>query len=162
MNRKYKPYDIVVVQAKGYSHYGEVVSLEIPQPGGAPPTYKVRCVPGEPGTMREIAIDALSFPDSARKTYDVHYAIVASRFKSRPLHGFPVDMLRYDFAAPLNFKLVEQPHIGSMDCEIDPTFGFDDLVIAAATRRSGGAWTPERWESFMWSIKPLKTLRLVR
>lgn len=156
--KRYKPHDIVVVQQTGYSHYGEVLSLEIPHADSAP-TYMVRCVPGEPTTLQEIEAARLRLPDSARRIYDVHYATVASKWRSHPFHNFPVDMLRYDFASPVNFKLVEND-LNGVDAEIEN--GQSDLVIATATRRSGGAWTPERWSSFMWTIRPWKSVRLER
>jgi hypothetical protein len=160
----FKPYQIVVVnrnrlpsgicQGGRYSHFGEVMSFPVPPASpGAPVTVMVRRVPGHPGTLEELPIEALS---RANRITRVHYARVAG------VGQFPVDMLRYDFAAPVNFSIdvVGDPGFERVVTTIDPKHGLDGLWVAtaAATRRGGDAFTAARWQSFLWRVLETKTL----
>jgi len=140
----YKPNQHVRVQMDGYAYIGEAMSF--PTPEG---TLMVRRVIGHPGTLEEIPLDKVS---PAEKHKFVHYAAVAgSKYSS-----FPVDMLRYDMAAPVNFKLIEED--GRVRTEIDPSFGFEELVVATCTtNRRATAWCKERWSSFLWGLREIKT-----
>lgn len=153
MNRTYKPNQIVVVQQEGYRHYGEVMSFPIPNAASAlaDPTIMVRMVPGHPGTLREVPVESLCMADSKPKY--THYA------KVKGFGQFPVDMLRYDFAAPLNFT-IRKEWTGYRAGDPDPTFGFDCLVVASASRERRTRWTPERWKSFIWRIEEIGTLQI--
>jgi hypothetical protein len=143
-----KLYDIVWVRHDAYSHYGEIFSRVTPGD-----TYMVRMVPGHPGTLREISAKQLS-PTTGRIRW-VHYAQIAGPFRDgrAPRPGsFPIDMLRRDNCAPLNFNIETM--------EIDPTFGFDRMVVAKASDRRHALWTHERWQSFLWGVKELRSEEL--
>lgn len=133
-----KLYEIVLVRRDGYRHYGEVLSRLTPNG-----TYMVRMVPGHPGTLVETSAAALEtcLPSAVKW---VHYATVAGS------GSFPVDMLRYDMAAPLNFN--------PDTLEIYPIFGLDVRVVCQASNRRMPTWTPARWGSFLWSVREQKTL----
>jgi hypothetical protein len=134
-----------------YRYIGEVMSF----PHGG--TVMVRRVPGHPGTLEEMPLTRLegTVPGRDRSNY-VDYVEVASKFgRGDRLAAFPVDMLRYDSCAPVNFKLVEN-EVGSYNAVPDENFGFGNrLIVAKVTNssRHGARWTERRWESFMWSIK---------
>lgn len=140
-----RPYTFIDVNEGDYHYIGQVMSFVTPDQ-----TVMVRRVPGHSGTLVEQPMSKLR--ETARKPKYVHYAAVSGR------SSFPVDMLRYDDAAPLNFSFVESDS-GRVTCEIDPAFGFDELIVATVsdTKRWPPAWTPERWRSFMWSIREVKT-----
>lgn len=145
---RFKPYSFVRVQQDGYSYIGEVLSFETPEH-----TLMVRRVPGHPGTLEEMPVSKLSHTD--RRPKYVHYASVAGR------GSFPVDMLRYEFAAPVNFLLIENE--AGIQTMIDHSFGIDELLVATATdTHHQRAWTPERWSSFLWGLREIKTERLER
>lgn len=163
--KEFKPHSIVVVQQEGYKHYGEIASPRVAaalQDNGIvkPAYYNVLRVPGERATVEEVPERRIEMPSTVRRSFRVHYAAVSSRFARRPHAGFPVDMLRYDFAAPLNFHLVDDQVTGGVTCVLDK--GFEewgaDLVIASCTQRVNGAWTADRWDSFMWSVQPLRSV----
>ncbi len=67
-------------------------------------------------------------------------------------------MLRYDFCAPVNFKLERiafgHLHIVKND-ESDP-----QLIVARATVTKDPQWTKGRWASFQWNITLIKTLKI--
>ncbi len=142
-NKEFKPYQLVLVQEDGYNYIGQVISRITPEN-----TYMVRRVPGDPSTMEEFHSSKLKTIDQDRKW--VQYATVAG------LMGFPIDMLRYDYCVPVNFKL-EEDRWGS---KTKPIIINDDkeLIVARATRRKNDEWTKGRWSSFLWGIKELKTL----
>jgi hypothetical protein len=115
-------------------------------------TYMVRRVPMYPGTLVELPRSALSRDELKGKW--VHYAEV---------HGvgqFPLDMLRYDWASPVNFTFDGKDRHGSPLPLHNPSFGFTGLVIATVGATQKARWTPERWRSFMWHIKPMHTERI--
>ena len=141
----FKPYQLVTVQADGYRYNGEVMSYETPDH-----TAMVRRVPGYPGTLEEQPVSKLSVLEEKPKNRYVHYAIIDGR------GGFPVDMLRYDWAVPVNFKLIErnkQYLSGWLDPEVDESFGLNGLWIAHLSDKSKPNWTSARWSSFLWGIK---------
>jgi hypothetical protein len=78
------------------------------------------------------------------------------------VHGrgqFPEDMLRYDNAVPVNFK-VEQTFYGPK-AVIDPAHGATDLIIATVLPYgSRSDFCDARWSSFLWKVKRLRTERL--
>lgn len=160
----------------GYNYFGEVMSFPIPpdrekaaeraEAEGrdaflagivAGPTVMVRRVPGHPGTLEELPIACLEFDARYAKHKWVHYAQVAGGGQ------FPVDMLRYDCAAPVNFDLVEK-FPGYIKGEPNADMGLAGLVVAKLSPHRDphhpAVWTPERWGSFLWWISALKTERL--
>lgn len=139
-----KPYSIVNVDKDGYKHFGEVMSFPICDTD--PPAIMVRRVPGHPGTLEELPIDVLSTPMLGRVKY-VHYAAVDGS------GSFPVDMLRYDSAAPLNFTLGTERG----KPVVIESFGFEQLVVAYASSHKAPNWTVARWSSFNWGLRPLHT-----
>lgn len=143
MNNQLKPYMLMIVKCDGYSYCGELMSFPTPQN-----TIMVRRVPGHPGTLDELNVSQLTKPTD--KFHWVHYASVKPRL--HPRLSFPIDMLRYDFAAPVNFN----PEIG----KIDPSHGQDDLLIATVSVRSHPRWTDGRWQSFGWEIESVKSERI--
>jgi len=146
MERFYIPYKLMIVEEEGYSYVGELMSFKTPEN-----TVMVRRVPGHPGTLEEMPITKLRV--CTFKPTHVHYAEVDGKV------GFPLDMLRYEMAAPVNFRIIhENQHYST---EIDPSFGFEKLVIATCTeRKHGTVWTEKRWESFLWRVKPLRTVKI--
>jgi hypothetical protein len=147
--QKLKPYLLVYVQKDGYSHIAQTMSYSTPTN-----TIMVRRVPGFPGTLEEIRVDQVS-PHPVGKSFKyIHYATVAG------VGSFPVDMLRYDSAAPVNFTLEEKftgPHAVML-----PGMDFGEgLIVADVSDRSMHSWTNERWRSFLWSVRPLWTEKLV-
>jgi len=160
----YKPYQQAWVKKEGphigrYTYIGEVISYPIPDtsrdPRFAEDTIMVRRVPGHPGTLEELPIGILE-PVSKRDVCKwVMYATVAGRGQ------FPVDMLRYDNCAPVNFKLVADRWGDFTKPEIDPKFGLEGLWVAKACRsQHSGTWTGERWHSFLWGLKHEKIIQL--
>jgi hypothetical protein len=137
---KHKLYAIVLVRHPEYHHFGEILSRITPQG-----TYMVRMVPGHPGTLREIAGERL-MGTTGRIKY-VHYAKLV-----QGVGAFPIDMLRYDHCAPLNFD--------PETLQINPLMGFDTPVVARASDRKDPDWTHERWRSFTWDVEPMRTERL--
>jgi hypothetical protein len=147
-----KPYVVCVAQRDGYRHAVELMSFPIPgaalsrDAAPADATIMARRVPGHPGTLEELPTDILESTSVKHKW--VHYA------KVRGTGQFPVDMLRYDFAAPVNF-VIGKNWTGPRAGAIDPSFGFDGLVIAQCTPNRNPTWTPARWASFLWRIDEL-------
>lgn len=147
-----KPYDIVLVRHADYSHFGQVISRPTSEE-----TIMVRMVPGDATTMKEIEMSKLSPPNGPVGKY-IHYAEVFGSF------GFPVDMLRYDHAAPVNFTLVEG-ELGRIEAVPNGGDGAPyegKLVIAKlSSKKNHNPWTEARWASFGWQIKTIycETLR---
>lgn len=136
-----KLYDIVIVQQDGFEHYGEVLSRVTPTS-----TVMVRTVPGHPGTLQEMHIGKLKA--CARVKY-VHYAQVIGR------GSFPIDMLRRECAAPLNFDLDT--------LKTNPSFGFaEHLIIAKASDYRSIYWNTDRWLSFGWELRHVGTEKLAK
>ena len=148
---QFKPYQIVVVVNDGYVHFGQVMSYVTPES-----TVMVRRVPGHPGTLEEMPTTKLrEIHDRPAQYRWVHYALVSGR------GSFPVDMLRYDHAAPVNFRIDETHGLGSTHkAVVDPAMGFEGLMIAALSKNRLPSWTPARWSSFLWGIKPFRTVDL--
>jgi len=142
----FKPHDLVIVDRGSFSHLSEIISHPI-----EPDTIMIRMVPDDPSTMVEFPVNRLK--KCTTKYKYVHYATVSGQGQ------FPVDMLRYDFASPVNFKIC---HDESGRNEIIKTDDSDCLIIARCTELKSTKWTNARWSSFMWTIKPLKTLKLER
>lgn len=189
MQHKLKPHQLVVVKKDGYHYFGEVMSHPIPvdsaRPGTGPDntvvdiamatkegmTVMVRRVPGFPGTLEEMPVSIIQEQArDARRMNWVHYAQIlpptpATRRPSGSLRthlgSFPTDMLRYDFAAPVNFKI--EPTVTGDQAVVLPGFeGFEGLWIASMSTRRMPSWTPDRWRSFGWTIQPTKTLAYER
>lgn len=149
MKSKLKPWMLVNVR---YPHGGccpgETVSF--PTPEG---TIMVRRVPGMAGTMDEVPLDRISTLGVKRIT--IHYAAVAG--PGNRLRGgfFPVDMLRYDGAVPVNFSIDEE---GRAVPEIEG----DELIVANVSTVSRRAfWTKDRWGSFLWSLREIKSEQFI-
>lgn len=142
---KLKPYQQVVLQNDGYSHLAETISY--PTPDG---TIMVRRVPGDPTTMIEVQLDKLS--EATGKYRFVHYAKVHLSF------DFPMDMLRYDFAAPVNFQLVEDDW-GRVKAILND--GEDSYIVARAHQNKNvDPWTHARWNSFCARVEPMNVLKI--
>ena len=143
---KIMPYRFVVVQRDGYAHVGECMSLPTPAC-----TAMVRRVPGDPRTLEEVSLAALK--ETAIRYRWVHYAVVAGS------GAFTTDMLRHDWAAPVNFRVV----LDRMD-RVDRTFDLQEepgalFVATVSHARQAAPWTPSRWGSFSWSVRPVCTVR---
>jgi hypothetical protein len=153
MTPQFKPYQMVYVTEEGdceggtFYYIGEVISMPLPDGN-----IMVRRVPAHPGTAQEMPMTKLTALQPHQKAKWVHYARV------RGSGQFPVDMLRYDSAVPLNFSL--EPHAFHRTRSVPviiPSFGFDDLIVCNVTKsRTDSGWTPERWRSFLWTCTPLK------
>lgn len=154
---KIKPYTLVrVSDPAGYDYTGEAMSFETPEN-----TAMVRRVPGHPGTLTEIPVSWLTESHlNAKSRLWVHYATVSGR------SSFPIDMLRYDHCAPLNFIFNESAQCPGYTTASAPdeSFGWPDLVVACLSDKADAyyAWTPARWSSFLWGIKELKTIPYTR
>jgi hypothetical protein len=163
--KKVIPYTLVLCELRdkiGYAYYGEAMSYPFPEPGSGDDLFvNVRRVPGHPGTLEKVALDRIQIP--FHKLKYVHYAQVFG------IGQFPVDMLRYDMAAPVNFTPVERgilerdPELEKqgikrvLGVKVDPSFGLPGLWIAATTPTGVQPWCTERWRSFLWSVKHIKT-----
>ena len=140
---EFKPFELVRVQEEKYAYCGQVVSRETPEG-----TYMVRRVPGDPSTMEEMPRGKLG---KTNKYKYVAYAAVSYRFY------FPVDMLRYDFASPVNFKLEEEE--GRVKVILNS--GETQPIIARVTdSKYCPGWTDARWGSFSSSVEILGGVRL--
>lgn len=140
-------YSIVLVDRGDFRHYGQILSRPTPTD-----TYMVRMVPGHPGTLKEMPLARLQPPQAGIKIRWVHYAMIDGR------GSFPVDMLRYDYAAPVNFELIEDDD--RLQVKIDPTFGSKDMIIARASHERLPRWTDARWNSFLWGVRTMHTEEL--
>jgi hypothetical protein len=147
---KIKLYSLITVAEEGYSYIGQVLSLPVPATPEFPHgSLMVRRVPGDPTTLEEVSMEKLTLLDN--RTFArgfVQYAEIRGSF------SFPVDMLRYDRCAPVNFRLVSRHGTGSVKAE--SLYSSDaPLLIGRVVERKGEAWTDARWSSFCWGIKPL-------
>lgn len=144
---KLKPHLLVNVAERNtliadpHHYVGEVMSFVTPDK-----TVMVRRVPGCTGTLVELPVGCVS-PSDWRRVI-VTYAECAGS------GSFPVDMLRYDNAVPVNFKLVPHEWKG---VEIELEAGYDSLVIAKASLSHYEPFTLARWGSFLWGVKILRT-----
>ena len=77
----------------------------------------------------------------------MQYAIVSGQFT------FPVDMLRYDCATPVNFTIEDEEKAVLNE-------GETKFLIRRGTRTKNQKWTEARWNSFSWNIKPLKPVKI--
>jgi len=152
---KFKPGELVTVAEADYLYTGQVMSREFDIDNtGDTSRYMVRRVPGHPGTLEEIATSKLRVSPLAKtKHVYVHYAAVAGP----PHSSFPVDMLRYDSASPLNFEMDTDENY-RVHTAIDHMMKLgNELVIACASSKSRPDWTKARWSSFGWGLRELKT-----
>lgn len=141
---KIKPSELAYLQKGQDRHICEIMSFATPTN-----TVIVRRVPGHAGTLEEVHIDALSEVERPKRFKWMHYAIVQGRSQ------FPVDMLRYDGCVPVNFSL--QEHKYGTKAQIDEVFGMKELLVAAISERKAEPWTYDRWSSFMWVARHIKT-----
>lgn len=146
-----KPYKLVSVSmANGrYSIIGQVISLPIPGVEsksivGRDATIMVRMIPDHPGSLEEVAISRLSIP-----AYRYRYVSYA---KIRGIGQFPDDMLRYDAAVPVNFKVVDDLHRGPR-AVLEPGMGDDLLIATVIQLQHRGDFCDARWASFLWSVE---------
>lgn len=126
-------------------HYWvEVMSMRTPEG-----TYMVRKVPGQPGTLAEVSQRNLNTGAGLPQPRMVHLYEVAGS------GHFPSDMLRYDGAQPFNFTLDEndRPHLEPGMPEGTPLV----VAVAGPARGAAGGVTPERWSSFCWGIRYLRS-----
>jgi hypothetical protein len=163
ITHKFKPYDIVWVTREDYAHYGEVISYPFPESNDKPDEINrimIRNVPSDSTTLEEVPLSILSLPRGKVKW--VQYAEVSGQFE------FPIDMLRYESAAPVNFKLAEEFSGGRDRLKIimkEPKITLpttDKLIIARGSELKSWKWTTGRWNSFSWRIKPLNTLKYIK
>lgn len=158
MDKKLKPYVLTWIRvdcdsAEGgcYRFIGELMGFPLPPtPAFQSGSIMVRRVPGHPGTLDEIALDNIEGEPNKKPRF-VHYATVKGSGQ------FPVDMLRYDSCAPVNFKL-EFDSWGKRTRAVltDPKL-CDELIVADVSSDRRPHWTSARWSSFLWGIKELKT-----
>lgn len=141
MKTELKPYDLVLVKRDAYSHIGQVISRPMEK------TIMVRLVPDDPTTIVELPLSCLQ--RTLYKYKWVQYAEVRGSF------CFPIDMLRYDKAAPVNFYIDDDGAMLKDECSEDKAF-----IIGRAVTRKSQEWTVARWSSFCWSLKELRTLKL--
>lgn len=154
--KSFKPHEFVFVteqsdsvECGAHTYIGEVMSVGIPMH-----TLMVRRVPGHPRTLVQLPVGKLQHLRKDQRPLHVHYARVAG------IGQFPVDMLRYDQCVPVNFKLVPDSWGKHTKPEIDLSFGFGNALVVARAVRRGEPWTVGRWNSFLWSIKPINAEKL--
>lgn len=160
MKPLFKPNQLVWVKQPArctngvYIYIGEVMSLPFPSnpaavgPDAAQDSIMVRRVPGHSGTLEQQPLDRL-VPVLQKGFKFVEYCVVSAGRHSE----FPVDMLRYDCCAPVNFRVEEKPQEGRTCVVMDKSFGTEEMMVAKACKtRSGAHWTDARWNSFMWRI----------
>lgn len=173
---KVKPFQLVYVDMPSdgaeqgkFTFVGEVVSMPflsnpvmtVENPTGM--HVKVRQVPGMPATMIEVPVSILRTYGTGRpRAHYVHFAKVRDRnpqIRERGglPHGyaFPVDMLRYDGAAPANFKLEDDEQLGIV-AKIEE--GHSEFVVATLSdhRVDTRAFHTPRWSSFGWVCEPFR------
>lgn len=152
MKPKFKPYQLVWatvndrVEGGHRSFVAEVMSMPMDD------TVMVRTVPGHPGTLVELSLDALEEMPRHRNYAYVSYAHIGGS------GSFPTDMLRYDQCVPLNFTLVEQGYMIKAVADPKHSLGTDLYVARAVERRNSLHWTTERWRSFLWGCKEVAVL----
>ncbi len=142
-----KPHQLMWMEEPGYRFIGEVMSFPFLRADGKA-SVMVRRIPGCPGTLEERAVGGLN-PVTPRGRRFVHYAKIAGRSE------FPLDMLRYDCCAPMNFVINQNPESGFLYAAIDLDAGLSDLIVGRILETRYGAWTPSRWASFGWSCEPI-------
>ncbi len=146
--RPYKPYQLVLVDMGDYQYVGETLSFITPQQ-----TFMVRRVPGAPMTLIELPDTKLvTVLDPRIKRY-VHYADVTC-MDNMPT-SFPIDMLRREVAAPVNFD----PETGKIEDEYVPS---NQAMVAKLTTSQDPQWNLDRWASFGWKLVHRLTERLVQ
>lgn len=139
---KFKPYDLVLVDEGDYTYIGEVMSMVTPEQ-----TLMVRRVPGHPGTLEEQPVTKLR--KWAGRIRGVSYAIAKGPGQ------FPVEMLRYDMAVPVNFRLLDT----NFGTAVEMLEGHKDEELMVAMVMPTGRyteWTSARWSSFLWYIREVK------
>lgn len=144
-----KPYDFVRVEQDGYAHLGEVMAY--PSEGD---TVYVRTVAGDPTSARHLPLSQITHVLPRDDYRYMHYAVVSGT------GCFPVDMLRYDFASPVNFTLEEDEH-GRPKLLQEPD-ADDALLVARPSRDRKPNWTDARWASFLWRVEHQRTVKLER
>lgn len=151
---KFKPYQLAWSNWQFYTESGFVRHIVEVMSFIDEGRYMVRRVPGHPGTLVEMPEAQLEPLAPHQKYRWVQYAVVKG-------HGqFPTDMLRYDSCVPLNFHLENDQWGYPTKTVLDPSFGSEELIVASATPNQYVRWTEERWRSFLWSLKHLKTEKL--
>lgn len=167
-SRSFQPYQQVYVNVRdelGYQFYGEVMSYPFAPTADSKPLIhhageqlvKVRRVINDATTMVELPVDILVGLAAADRLRYVHYALV------RGVGSFPVDMLRYDSAAPVDFELdPEYPYtrlLAGDDRDVRLLLKRGPgLLIARATKTRRPEWCTERWHSFLWHLDEVKTV----
>lgn len=149
MKQKIKLYSLVRVSMDSdrYSIIGQVLSLPTPDS-----TVMVRMVPDRPGTLAEVPLARVQTIAGSR--YDrVSYATVSG------MGQFPEDMLRYDRAVPVNFKVESTEH--GPRAVIDRLHGSSEFIVAKVMERGSRIdFTDARWSSFLWNVKRIRQERL--
>lgn len=146
----WKPYDLCRVQRPDYAHAGEIISRPYKSDAGVE-VVQVRRVVNDCRTVEEMPTSILH--QLTYKPKYVHYATVSG------VGYFPVDMLRYDYAAPVNFTIHEDD-FGRITTTLAE--GETELTIATVSDRSQPNWTSARWASFLWKVKPVSTLKITK
>lgn len=160
---KFKPNDFVVVRHPSewveggqFNVTGQVVSYPFPEEKGEVEAVMVRMVVGDAGTMERVPIDRLFQPYGKPKW--VQYARVWGG------SSFPMDMLRYDHAYPVNFYAEQEYFRGTrMGMCIRMKEGYDsdnDLIIGRTADYKNAPWTEGRWNSFAWGIEHVNSIKV--
>jgi hypothetical protein len=149
-----RPYQLVHVrrpmpgcQGESYRYIGETMSLPIPRTETNELTIMVRRVPGHPGTLDEINVDWIEGVAKKQDARRVSYAVV------KGVGAFPLDMLRYDNAVPVNFTLDDT--FTGPQAKLLPGMGEELIVAKVGGSLTTTVWTKERWSSFLWGIREI-------
>lgn len=142
MLKELEPYDIMRCVWPDYAHACELSSR--PTPEG---TIMARMVIGDPYTRQEVKVAQLKL--LGWKPRWIYYAIVTPFDQQHSI--FPVDMLRYDFCAPVTFTLEDDEY--GLKPVLKPEQRL--LVVAKAAEHSSSKrsqFSTDRWSSFGWSV----------
>lgn len=131
-------------------YIGEVMSMKTTEG-----TYMVRQVPQHPGTLIEVKEAQLSEPVQRAKRWWIHYAAIEPVNKLATAQ-IPVDMLRYENAAPANFLIVQDETFVTAQLKQEFLSGRGLLIAQTSTNRTP-IWSYGRWESFSWRLFNLHT-----
>lgn len=146
-----KPYQLVQVTRRidgtEFQWVGQTMSF--PTPGE---TIMVRKVPGHPGTLEELKTEQVQVLLSQTRRRWVHYAVVKPHKELGPLAdlltSFPMDMLRRERAVAVTF-----------DPETN-TRQEEQYLIAKVGEVKKPNWNTERWKSFGWELKEVRSERV--
>lgn len=145
---------------RGITYIAEAVSRPTPNN-----MLIVRAAPGDPQTVRAVPLSAVQSVILEPRTHYVHYAVVSGP------GNFPLDMLRYDCAVPVNFKL-DVSDTGTATIgdtwRLEVEFGVwkrdlqapHPLVISHCSAHVSPQWAKAAWCSANWGIMGLHTVEI--